>query len=257
MSARSITFNGFNLQSEIIVTQDIDFESPAEKELNAYPQANSNDITITGDDRPSKTIKIKGQITADNPAALDPILDQFRGYFRGKDKNLDIGYAGSVRRYIATENGSDIKRPGGLQMATFTIEFLCKPFGQDITPQTPVSATGRTAAAYTDNVTLIGSADYQLPIATSTITALTATGNQTVSFGNNNTGQQLSVTRTFAVNDVIVFDCVAKEVRVNGVAVDFAGAFVELEPGLQALGYSDTFTARTYNYNVQYYPRWF
>lgn len=258
MGARSISFNGNNLQTATINTQDIDNEGMPEKVLNAYAQANSNDTAITDEDYPSKTIKIKGQITAETPAALDILLDQFRGYLRGKEKNLDIGYGSGIRRYIGTYNGnSDIKRPGGLQFANFTIGFLCKPFGQDIAATVLVNQAGRTGATYTDNVNLVGSAPYQLPVATITLTALSTTGNQTINFGNNNTGQQISVTRAFAVNDVIVIDSINKEVRVNGISVDFSGAFVELEPGAQAIGFSHNFTSCTHNYYVEYYPRWF
>lgn len=87
-----------------------------------------------------------------------------------------------------------------------------------------------------------------------TILANTSTA---VFIGNNNNGQGITVTRSWAIGDVLVIDCTkatTTPVTVNGVAVAFSGAFPEFPPGAQQIGYLDNFIARNFNISVPYTP---
>lgn len=260
MAVRNVSFGGSNLQTfdgnRGIIVQDIDAESMPTKENKMYPLANSNGSKITYVNYPSKPITITGQVNGINTADLDTLLDTFRGYFAKQDQNLDFDYAGGTRRYIATINSLDIKRPGGLQYANFTALFDCtQPFGQNINPTQALNiTTARTSAAYTDAHTFLGTAPYQLPIITITYSAITGGTGQVVNFGNDSNGQQITVTRTWAAGDVLSIDVVQKTVTINGSLIDFTGAFPQFPPGAGSFSYSDSFTTRSFTINVVYYP---
>jgi hypothetical protein len=251
----AIAYNGNSLQTSSIFIGSIDAESIPTKNVKAYALAHGNGSRIPYISYPSKTITVTGTIYGNSISALDAALDTFRSYFNGQDQNLDIGYASGTRRYIATVNTLSITRPGGLNFAKFSLEFLCtQPFGQNVSASTILNVSARTGASYTDLFTFTGTAPYQRPIFTLTYTAVTATGVQPLMIGNNNTGQQITISRVPAASDIIVIDTTQKTVIVNGVLFDFSGAFPEFPPGPGSIGYSDGFTSRTFNYNVTYNP---
>lgn len=256
--ATSISFDGNDLQTANILTADISHANLPAKDAAMFALANSNRSTIPNINYPNKVIRISGKIIGSTIADLDSRLDTFRGYFRGQDKNLDIGYNGSTRRYIATLNSINIDRPGGLQWAEFSIEFVCtQPFGRNTASTSALSATGRTLASYTDSHTFIGTAPYQLPVVTITLTAVTG-GNSFMSFTNSGNGQGITIIdQTFVNGDVVVIDSENLSVKLNGIEIDFLGAFPEFEVGSQDFSYNDGFTTRTFDIDVDYYPLYF
>jgi len=244
-----------------IITDDIDLDSLPDRDLSIYAMAHSNASTIPFGNYPRKVIPVTGTIKAPTSAALDALLDTFRGYFRGKDKNLDIGYNGTTRRYTATHNGISIKRGNDKTFARYSINFVCTiPFGTDTTNTTALNATGRTLNGYSDAHTFLGTAPNQLPVVTITLTAVSATGSQQMFWGNNDTGQGIVITRSgWANGDVVVIDSsdpLNQKVTVNGTQVDFSGAFPEFSPGAHTMTYTDSFNSRTANHNVVYKPRY-
>lgn len=260
----SVTYDSNNLQTYNrstgigIITDDIDLDSIADKDISLYGLAHANASTIPFINYPSKTIPITGTIVSDTATNLDTLLDTFRGYFVGQDKNLDIGYKGSTRRYIATVNTLKITRSQDKRYATFAINFICTiPFGVDTSNTTALNASGRTSAVYSDPYTWLGTAPVQLPVITITLTAVSATGSQQLYFGNDDTGQGITITHTgWANGDVVVIDCVNKTVKINGTAVDFTGAFPEFTNASHVMTYADTFTSRTITENVVYSKRY-
>lgn len=259
MNGTPVSFATNSLQTSWIITQEIKHESAGTKLAIPYTLSHANGSVIPYSEYSSKMITLQGTIVGSGVADLDAKLDTFRGYFALDGQFLDIGYAGGTRRYVATMLTLDIDRPGGLGYAKFTVTLLTlSGFGQDTTNSNLVaSTTGITTSSRTDNVTVGGSAPWQLPVATVTLTAVSASGSQSMNFGNNNNGQQVTITRSgWASGDVVVFDSVNRIVTVNGAQFDYTGGFPELSPGSQSLGYSDSFTTRTFTYQVQYAPRW-
>jgi hypothetical protein len=258
MYATPISFDTYSLQTATILTNTIDHESLATKNAQVYNLGHANRSVIPYVSYPSKQITISGMIYANDIPSLDIALDVFRSYFTGTARNLDIGYANGTRRYTATANQISITRPGGLVYASFNITFIAtNPFGQDIVPTNALNVSGRTLASYTDFLTFIGSAPVQQPVITLTYTSITSGAAKTVIVGNNSNGQQITITRTFATGDILTFDVVNKLVTYNGVSIDYTGAFPEFPIGTQSLAYTDSFTARTFNINVSYYPLWY
>lgn len=251
----TITFDSNDLQTSSILTADIAHESIPEKDAKLYALAHANRSVIPFVSYPARKIKLSGQVIGTGISNLDSVLDTFRGYFRGKDKNLDIGYAGGTRRYIATLNALSIDRPGGLHFANFNAELVCtQPFGKATSATTALTANNRTLSGYTDAHTFLGTAPYQLPVITISIDSVTG-GTGYMFFGNSANNQGITITgQTFVATDVIEIDCENKTVKLNGTEIDFLGAFPEFEPGAQSMSYSDGFTTRQFDITVTYYP---
>lgn len=254
--ATSISYNGNSLQTSSIITSDIDL-SGMTKDLKMYALSHADASSIPYYGYPSQTIKVSGTLIASSVTGLDALLDTFKGYLVGQDKNLDIDWNGSTRRFTATPQFPKITRPNNLGYAKFQIDFVCtNPFGQDTSSTTALTATSRTLGSYSDVYTFLGTAEYQVPVITITYTAVSGATNQYVQFGNANTGQSIVITRTWANSDVLVIDCAQKTVTVNGTSVNFTGAFPEFPPGSQTMQYNDGFTTRTFNITVTYTTRY-
>lgn len=257
--ATSISFDGNDMQTVNILSQIIGHHGASHKVNNIMPLAHANYSVNTNTSYPGKPIPVSGELVAATIEEMDVLEDTFKAYFNGNEKNLDIGHAGGIRRYIATADEPIIDRPNGLTFATFMVNFNCLyPFGRNISQTTALSATGRTSAVYADALAFVGSFPYQYPIITINFTAISGGTAKTVTVGNNANGQQISVTRDWVATDVLQIDVSAREriVTVNGTKVDYSGAFLEFPPGSQYIGYADNFTSRTFNYNVGYYPQW-
>jgi hypothetical protein len=252
------TFDSHDLQTETIITNNISHEGIPEKNAVLYQLAHANKSVIPFISYPCKKITIEGTIVAASITALDTALDTFRGYFNGKNKNLDIGYNGSTRRYTATLNNISIERPGGLAFAYFSLEFICTiPFGFDTTNTTAVNTTGNTAATYSPTYTFLGSAPLQSPVITVTFSAMSGNAAaQSVTIGNQDTGQSIVVNRIWATTDVLIIDTVNETVKVNGNEVEFTGAFPVFEPVASTITYVDTLATRTFAFNVVYAKRY-
>lgn len=253
------TFNGNAIQTVNIVTSDIDHLSAPDTDLSMFVISHANDNAITNAENQKKKIVIKGQLNAIGLTLtqFESLLDTFKGYFVGINKNLDLDYAGTTRRYIATPQVANIDRPGGLLFANFQVSFLCKPYGSSTFAITLVSNTTQTAATINYTPNFLGSAPIQQPIVTITYTANSTGGTaKTVMIGNNGNGQVISITRIWSATDVLVVNSVTKSVTVNGLAIDFTGGFPEFPLGPGSLNYTDNFTSRSYNINVSAFSRW-
>lgn len=222
--------------------------------------ANANRSDIPDLDSPSKTVAISGFIIGSSQADLDSRIDTFKGYFIGKNKNLDITYGSGVRRYIATVPKDRIKidRPDGTKKwAPFTIEFVCtEPFGLDTTPTSLFSVAGHTSASYTATPTVGGNVEGQLPIFTITINSLTGTGDYVQVSNDANNQALLIIGQGLANGDVLIIDCEQRIVTLNGDEIDYSGTFLELDPGTASITYSDGFTTRNVDIDAEYTKRW-
>lgn len=254
-------FNGNSLQTfdgtHGIIVQDIQHAGKTAKRAETYALSHANQSSIPFVEYPSKPILITGQIVGSTIADCDSQIDTFNGLLTAQNANLDFDYNGGSlnRRYLATCTNIDVQRPGGLAWANFSLVFTAtRPFGQDTTSTSLVSASGRTSATYSDSVTFGGSAPFQLPIVTITFSAIGSSPiSGTVSIGNDATGQQINITRTWSATDVLVVDCVQNLVTVNGLPVNFSGAFPAFFTGSGALDYFDTFASRTFAISAIYY----
>lgn len=240
-----------------INTNVIEHTNLPDKVAEIFAKADANSSVIPTINYPSKKVSIGGTIHGSTQADLDSRIDTFKGYFNGKDKNLDITYGSTTRRYIATANTISVQRQQNALFATFAIEFICsQPFGVDTTATTFINEANHTSSTYTESFTALGSAPYQLPVFTITIDALTGAGDF-VQISNDNNDQGIMVYGIgLTAGDVIEIDCYNRTVKVNGTEVDYFGTFLELEPGAASITYTDGFTTRTVDIVATYYKRW-
>jgi hypothetical protein len=241
-----------------ILTNSIEHTNLPDKIAQLFAKADADGSTIPAINYPSKKVTIGGTIHGSTQADLDSRIDTFKGYFTGKDKNLDIVYGSSTRRYIATANTISIQRQQKALYATFAIEFICtNPFGLDtITTDLWTAKTGFTSATFTETPTVGGNAPFQLPVITITVNSLTGSGDY-VQISNDNNGQELLIYGLgITSGDVIIIDCVERTVTINDVEVDAYGTFLELEPGSNSITYTDGFTTRSVDVSAVYTKRW-
>lgn len=241
-----------------IITNVIDHTDGPDMLMGLYALADADGSSIPAINYPSKPVALAGAIKGSSQADLDNRIDTFKGYFIGKDKNLDIAYGSGTRRYIATAGTPKIQRKQNSYIALFQIPITCtNPFGLD-TSSTDLWAKKNnfTSATFTETPTVGGNAPYQLPIFTITIDALTGDGDY-VQISNDNNNQEMVIYGLgLEAGDVIIIDCVERTVTVNGDEVDYYGTFLELAPGANSITYTDGFTTRTVDVEATYIKRW-
>lgn len=250
------TFSRSNLVG--INTNVIEHTNLPDKIAEIFAKADANSSVIPTINYPSKKVQIGGTIHGSSQADLDDRIDTFKGYFNGKDKNLDITYgSATTRRYIATVNTLSVQRQDNALFATFSIEFICsQPFGLDTSTTSLISSLNYTSGSLTSTPTIGGNAPYQLPVFTITIDALTGAGDY-VKISNDNTNQDIMVYGVgLTAGDVIEIDCFNRTVKLNGTDIDYYGIFLELPPGASSITYVDGFTTRTVDIEATYYKRW-
>lgn len=110
----------------------------------AVAVADADDSEVPNTNYPNKIITLGGTIHGNSQADLDNRIDTFKSYFVARNKDLDIAYGGSIRRYKAMKaNTVGIERQSKALFATFVVELICKPFGINITPTTIISIADR------------------------------------------------------------------------------------------------------------------
>lgn len=259
----NLTYNSNSLQTfdpvanTGILTNVIEHTNLPEKVATLFALADADASAISSINYPSKIVNIAGMIKGSTQADLDNRIDTFKGYFIGKDKNLDITYGSSTRRYIATANTISVVRQDKALFATFAIEFICtNPFGLDTVATSLISEIGYTSASLISAMTIGGTAPYQLPIITITINALTGDGDY-IQISNDNNGQDMLIHNLgLEAGDIVVIDSSTRTVKVNGTVVDYSGVFLELDPGSNSITYADGFTTRDVDIEAEYYKRW-
>jgi hypothetical protein len=259
----AITYDSNNLQSfnysnrTGIITSKINHTNQPNKDLNILALANASKSAIFSTEYPTKNISITGTILGSSQDDLDSRIDTFKAYFTGKDKNLDIDYAGSTRRYSATANGVSIKRQDRALFAEFDVGFICPlPFGFETSSTQIADDTAYTSSSNTYAPTIAGSAPYQYPIITLTLNTITGDGDY-LQMSNDNNGQEMLIFGQGLVDgDVIVIDCFERTTKLKGEAVDYLGTFLELEPGPNSITYTDGFETRSVDINIVYYKRY-
>lgn len=249
----------FNKTTNVgIVTNAIEHTNLPEKIATLFAKADADGSSIPAINYPSKKVNIGGIIKGSTDADLDDRIDTFKGYFTGKDKDLDIAYGSSTRRYIATANTVSVVREQKALFATFAIEFICtNPFGLDTaTTNLWTAKTAFSSATFTETPTVGGNAPFQLPVITITINSLTGAGDYLQISNDNNNQELLIYGQGLANGDVVVIDCEQRAVTLNGDLIDYNGTFLELEPGANSITYTDGFTTRSVDVSAVYTKRW-
>ena len=236
-----------------------------DRSLAIFPIARTDAQKLVSAFYQKRVIYISLYIATASRAKADQAIDALNALIQGTEGTLLIEKSGTQRQYTATfekvaKNTSGVGRSnvappqGGL--VDLTLVFECSDsFGYDqfFTPM--VTQSGITSSPNTWNWTFGGSAAQQVPVLQFYFTG-GSLGAGTVTVGNNNSGQAVSVTRTWAVGDTLIINTQLNTVQVNGVDVAFTGALPTFGTGLQTITYQDTFTSRTYSPYFYVFQRW-
>lgn len=257
MDGTAISYDAFDMQTANVITSDIGDAPIFERNLGVQNRIRKAGAIITDDTFETKVIPTAGYIEDTSDTLLEGRIDDFNAAMAKKNKQLDIGYEGGTRRYIATPQRVSVTRPvRAANWAKFEVDFLVTEFGKNTSATTLLSAVSTTASPKSHAIVIDGNAPQQSLLITLTLTSFTGASINTLTLKNNDTGQAISVSRKWVAGDVLVVDVDLQKVTVNGVVTDFSGAFPSFEAGNRTLVYSDDFTARNVSVTASYVKRW-
>lgn len=257
MAGTAITYNSFDMNSSSVITSELDDASAPERNLPVYNLARSGGGVITDSVYYTKGISVAGKIVGTSMANLESLIDTFLAAFAVENKNLDIAYNSTTRRYVCTAAAVKISRPvRAANWAAFEVQFIATEYGKDTSTTTLVSAATHTTATSSPSLALVGSAPDQKLLVSITVTAATGLTNKSIQFKNNTTGEEVIITRTWIVGDVLVIDMALKTVKVNGVDVEFTGALPLFPPSTTTAVITNNFTTRTLTVTISYVKRY-
>lgn len=230
-SDEDFSFNGYGLQNEqIVVSRDDEWNNP-DRDVNTSPVPNGDGQIINSDYFRTKTILLEGMLHGTTISGLDTLIDTFKKNLSLESKNLDIKRGNNLkRRYIATATSLSVDRADHYRTTScpFSVTFTCyDPFGQDegytsgnfevsLNTFEEIIENPGTAPACPQLI-------FVIETATSGLTQIDIT-NQT-------TNEKISVSGTFVVGDIIIFDGEQKVVTQNSSEIEFTGSFSEAIPG--------------------------
>lgn len=244
-----ITFNNVSLMSDPYSVRSFTSEETNNKELFLYNLARSRGGNLVNAQYQTKRFTMLGTIKGDNKADLEANIDAFKALMDLQSKNLDIDYAGSTRRFVATASRCEVKRDYfNMTFAPFEIEFVVPDgVGYD-TARTEDTDTGITDLTLEETVTIGGSVPPNDFVLTLTFTAENAITQ--IDFQAN--GNKITLAASFNNGDVVVFDQENLKVTINGVEKAYTGIFPQFYVGSQSLHITLTGTSATYTRVTSY-----
>jgi phage-related protein len=232
-----ITFDSVSLQDDSYLTRYVKHDAMPARSLGTLKISGRDGVIIISDTFDQKIVEVAGVIKASTQALLEAKIDEFRELLSRRQKVLDIDFAGSTRRYIATAINTDdaVDRDHYHNgFAPFRIHFLVpKGTGTDINRQDNNFAAV-TAWNYPNTITVAGGYAPE-PIITLTLTD--AGTCDTVVFRNVTTNTTISVsadTGDFSSGDIITIDCEDRSVKLNGIDHQFTGVFPTFALGVNS-----------------------
>jgi hypothetical protein len=252
MPATLLTYNGFDLNSTTVMTDKLTDSGQPDRDVTIFNLSRAPGGVVTDSTFRTKPISISGTILGTSQADIETRIDAFNAAMAVTNKNLDIGYASSTRRYVCTPQKVAVNRPvRGTNWASFEIDFIATEYGKDISATSLITTVANTTASYTPSITIGGSAPLQPLLITIVITAATGLVGKTITITTAG-GLILTIRRTWTVGETLVIDEAAYSVKVNGIDVEWSGFFPSLEPSAsaQVLTFGNDFTTRTLTYTI-------
>lgn len=230
--------------------------APPRRKLSIYEIARTDKSKTNSAFYVERNILVRVGISRTTRNFLEQSMDTLMNLLQGLEKELVLPQSGTVRKYYATLSDINTRKDGGSYIELDLIFACSDRFGYETGYTTALDVTGSTSASRGDAIPFGGSAPWQVPVITIYYSALAGGSAKTVTVGNNITGMQVSITRTWTVGDRIEIDAFNRTVKVNGTVVAFTGAIPEWAPGLGNWTYTDNFTSRTMNAKITYYKRY-
>lgn len=230
-----LSFDGYNLQNDTIITSDIDGDEQAPpKGIGVFELPVLHGAKKTFEKVQARRITIAGLVKSATISGLVGKLEEMKELFTRQDKQLLITYPnGYPRLYSATVEGAlEIQRdPWSLNIAPFKATFLC---AEPWSVQTATSISGVyniTGPVASLALGISGTLDPQPQIWFHT----TASGSR-FSLTNTTTGDTIEVPTTFSgTGRSLLIDCYNYQVSIDGQPVTFKGTFPRFNPGVNNL----------------------
>ena len=228
---------------------------PAKRKLSTAELADVDRSKVVGGWYRSKRILVRVGIGRASRALAEQSLDTLLSLVQGVEEDLIVPQGATVRKYTATLGDAVIVRSGGSYIEVDLLFDCSDVFGYETAYTVILNAAGFTTASRQDSFTFEGSAPWQAPIYQVQVDAVTGGSSASISIGNLNTGQTITVTRNWSAGDLLLINSQTGSVTVNGAEVSFSGAFPQFERGTGTVTYLDTFTTRTADLYAYYYKR--
>lgn len=248
MSSPTVSFNGFNLVTSVpglIITGSDPYRMPVREILND-PVANDDKSVTSAAYWRARKVNIRLEIGQNTRELFDAARDTLVGILQGFEKTLIFSYGAGTRQWTASMSNMSITEVQGGH-GVFDIEFTCAdPMAFD-SDTISLFSSSKTGATSPEHFRVAGTAPWQKPVITITISAITGGTGKTITVGNAANGQQVQITRNYIAGDVIVINARTGKVYANGTEIDFVGAIPNFETCTNCqLDYTDDFTTRTY-----------
>jgi hypothetical protein len=237
--SQSIQFDSTELRNTTYIPRFVKHESATERDLNILNLARDDGGVLVNDRRGVKRITLQGILTATSESGLETAIDTFKELFSRVAKNLDISWAGSTRRYVATCQFHNFDRDFfHLLFVPWTAEFVVvNGVGSDTTLTACKHAVSVNSSPFVISPAPVfaGSAKPK-PLVTFEIGA-GHTKPCGIMLENQDNGQKLIYNKQTALaeNDTIIMDYANKKVTLEGVEQPFYGVFPDLIIGTNNL----------------------
>jgi hypothetical protein len=248
-----ISFNSYNLSSAYLIVNNLNKSDSPIRDIQSESLSFQDGFNVLSSFWRERRIVIGGTIEADSATHLGTLLDELKLNLSGLNKNLDVDYGGSTRRYKATLTKFEAPEDFfNINHIPYSCEFTCQPFGYDTTI-TNFSSDDVTSSSKNLTTTIAGTYKPLPIISISFDTALGVTG---LTFTNNTNGDVISITKAISAGGLLRIDTEKNIVTYNGVQIDFSGPMPMFEVGSNSLTIAVTSTSHRYDLDIDYTARY-
>lgn len=251
MENTDVFFAGNNLSLIIRANLiDHDFNKLPSREINIYKLARANKSILTSAEYSSKEVTVTFHLKGCDRAESESVLSTLKSYLRTVNAPLIVMQGDIETTYNdATLNEANMSWFSNVIIITLVF-IVADPIGfSDVTEV--LLETTITNSSASNLIANNGSFDAE-PTINVIVSAVTGGIAQSLTIKNEETGQGITLIRTWADGDTVEIDTDNKTVVINGGNSDFSGQFPTFPPGSGSLGYSDTFTTRTVDLTATY-----
>jgi len=220
----SIKFDSTEICNSTYIPRFVKHESAPERELSTLKLAGEDGVVLISKRYGVKHITIIGKLTAASRSALDTAIDNFKELFSRKDKNLDISWEGSTRRYVATCTRHNFDRDFYHDLfVPWSAEFIVPTgYGKDTSQTTALDLENQTATAISQNVSFSGSIP---PEPIFTINFDTVGNCAAIKIENEDTGDYIKIAKEFSAATAYIINTEDLQITEGGIEIDFSGLF--------------------------------
>lgn len=235
--ASSIKFDSTDIVGTTYVPRFVKHESVADRILSTLGLARDDGEVFVSDRRGVKKVQLQGIITGTTQANLEAQIDTMTELFSRTEKNLDVDWNGSTRRYVATCTKHEFDRDHfHLLFCPWTAEFtVLSGEGKDTSTTAALTAhVVTTTTPGTDSFTLLGS---KPPKPYIVIQGSNFPSNCSgIEYKNTDTGEKIVITHSLTSTDYLIIDCANKKCYhssdlVTLTEVPFYGVFPKFKIG--------------------------